>query len=992
MSSLRVAAAAAVTGLAGLIAFGAVWSERAEVADYLVGRGLAISGFNLAARVDQVEPYRMRLSGVRFGDRATPSVTLEQLDLELHPFEAFAGRVRLLATQDVLVRLVLDEDGVRLFGLPHVDASPREPGRGVHIPRLSVPLVRVIVTTPAGDVQARLSVKGDPSAGWSATSQFEPAELQSDDGELALVSGDATASLIGGRLQGRVDVETGAATLLGYAAEAFSFTAVFAGDVGDMTRLSGVKGDGSVDVALTAGGMDPARADAFAAVVAPAPLLDGPLEEFAGPHLVDLRAALADAMQNLDAQVGFDLSFTDQSAAVTLRSPIQLASASGAVFDVAPAAGDGMGRAALTFGDRVLTFSGFTADIAGGGLPSARVALETLTLSGAPDAPGVAAAASAGLDAWEAGGLTVGAELTRLSAVAEDGVWRADLTGAAQINGPRFGVELDTAVLGFDIAASGGPGYVRVAPRTEAAQTLTVRRADVGGAAIRDISTGIAPLSTPGDLAVVDDEGFRSVLALSGVRADLGLGDAAWSLRLPAAEVRVETGEDGGTRFGARAQAPRAELKAAGAEQIVQASLLEATATLADATEANVRFEGLALSGAGAPVSVERAAGELDLVIDGAAVRSGRFALVGAELRDTNPLAAYAPMLISGSGPIENGVLDAGLSATLLDGRAVATGAARYDIAAGRATLTFRSTAFSFAPNGMQPANLSPALRRHIVSAKGAFNANGRMTWDAGVLSAEATLNLTDLAFDTNSGHVAGLTTQFKIADLLALRTAEAQLVRIGSFDPGLPLEDGEVFVSLLGGGAVGIDGATFPFAGGMLSMEPFVIAPDEERVAATMNVEGIDLAALAGLVRPPNLNVTGRVSGKFPIEARDRSVFIANGVLTSLNEGEISYTGEAGDGLAAGNESAKLAFDALKNFEYSKLQLTLDGDVNKFMDLKIRTEGSNPDVYDGYPIVFNLTTSGNFKEIMRNAFSAIDLRSRLKQFNEAENEANEAE
>ena len=65
------------------------------------------------------------------------------------------------------------------------------------------------------------------------------------------------------------------------------------------------------------------------------------------------------------------------------------------------------------------------------------------------------------------------------------------------------------------------------------------------------------------------------------------------------------------------------------------------------------------------------------------------------------------------------------------------------------------------------------------------------------------------------------------------------------------------------------------------------------------------------------------------------------------------------------GGESVELALQALSNFQYSDLKLTVNraaaGDTVALMQVK----GKNPDFYGGHPVEFNLNISGKLDQIL---------------------------
>ncbi|MEQ9209659.1 MAG: YdbH domain-containing protein, partial [Pseudomonadales bacterium] len=66
-----------------------------------------------------------------------------------------------------------------------------------------------------------------------------------------------------------------------------------------------------------------------------------------------------------------------------------------------------------------------------------------------------------------------------------------------------------------------------------------------------------------------------------------------------------------------------------------------------------------------------------------------------------------------------------------------------------------------------------------------------------------------------------------------------------------------------------------------------------------------------------------------------------------------------------------------LEDFQYTGLTLSLEGNAQDRLTLKLNLEGANPGLYDGYPFAININTEASFAELLRSATlgaNAIDL------------------
>jgi translocation and assembly module TamB len=122
--------------------------------------------------------------------------------------------------------------------------------------------------------------------------------------------------------------------------------------------------------------------------------------------------------------------------------------------------------------------------------------------------------------------------------------------------------------------------------------------------------------------------------------------------------------------------------------------------------------------------------------------------------------------------------------------------------------------------------------------------------------------------------------------------------------------------------------------------------------------------------------------------------------VLSAQGEGGvISYTGQAG---ANATGVSRIAFDALREFNYDNLRLTLDGDLNGEIVSSIEFSGRNggrpidlgpivdvPGVGDvtvrGVPFDFNVRVTAPFRRLAQTAATIIDPGSLIDQARDPE-------
>lgn len=998
--ALAIAAAVLVALIALILA-------RAPIAEAAAKQVLKWRGVDADFALARLDFDHAVIEDLRVGPAIAPSIAAERIDLRYGLIGVTRGRLNALEADGLEVRATIDADGVRFAGLPSAGGGG---GGGGVPPTVRIEDARFYADTPAGELLADFSVTGDPDTGWIGAATAYGAQLARGGDEVVLDEGAARFSVIDGTAAFAADVSIERATGAGGAVDALAATWTLDGAFEDPERLKGFTGAGRLGLSAGRVSIAPetvamwfgAPSAAPETVVSEEDTQDGAeaAGEPAPTHLDGLRAFLAEALADVSVNAQFNvaaegarLTLTPDGVAATSADDARLAVAS-----AGEASGPLSGALVADLGARAATVRDLLIELSAPDGPNARVVVAAAGVR--PRDKTGEIALSAALAPWRVGDLELGGDIARLRLDRDDDDWRATAEAVVRANGVFGDFAAADAEAGLDLSVERADGRIVATPRDEAVQTLEATRLALGGVVLDAVAGVLNPLSELTPLVEITEDGAafngRVVDASFGVERDEG----RWVGLLPVVELAFESDATGVAATRAYAQAPRLEGRIEGGSVIAQASVVEASLARAETGEARVRFEGLSVSGTALPARFDRAAGELSAVVgaDGV-VEDGAAVLTGAEFHDVADRQRLRDVVMSGEGGVEDGAARGVLSAIDATGRELVHVDLSYIFDEQRGEIVAATPDFAFSPRGLQPSDVAPILRGYIVDASGAARARARLFWDADAFSGQAELTLDNLAFDTRLGRVEGLSTQFRVADALRFATDAPQIVRVDLLNPGIPLENGEAQIELLGGSRVRVAGARFPFAEGELSIVPVELDLADPAQRFLLHAEAIDLAAVNDLFRPPNLTVSGVLSGDIPIEARDGSAFIVDGVLRSGETGSISYTGRAAEGVATQNESTKLAFDALERFDYDVLTVTLNGDVAGRLDVGVRLEGRNPNLYDGAPINFNLNTSAMFASLLASqAFRAIDLeaarREALRQAEEGGDEPveNEAE
>ncbi len=130
----------------------------------------------------------------------------------------------------------------------------------------------------------------------------------------------------------------------------------------------------------------------------------------------------------------------------------------------------------------------------------------------------------------------------------------------------------------------------------------------------------------------------------------------------------------------------------------------------------------------------------------------------------------------------------------------------------------------------------------------------------------------------------------------------------------------------------------------------------------AVIEMAQINLGHLLAFADIDGLEGTGKLDISLPVGSNQKGIYIKDGTFKSSRPGRLAYTKE---GVAGSN----IGLQALENFEYQDLSGTINYQSNGAYQIGVRLEGSNPDLYDGHPIVFNLNINGSLPALFESLF-----------------------
>jgi hypothetical protein len=109
----------------------------------------------------------------------------------------------------------------------------------------------------------------------------------------------------------------------------------------------------------------------------------------------------------------------------------------------------------------------------------------------------------------------------------------------------------------------------------------------------------------------------------------------------------------------------------------------------------------------------------------------------------------------------------------------------------------------------------------------------------------------------------------------------------------------------------------------------------------------------------------SGRLSGAIPVAVRSGEVAIPRGELAAKGGVLQVRSQQVASLLSGGGESVKLLLDALRDFHYDELTVTVEKAFEGEAVVRLQLAGENPAVMNGQPFRINLNLAGNLDRLV---------------------------
>jgi hypothetical protein len=673
-----------------------------------------------------------------------------------------------------------------------------------------------------------------------------------------------------------------------------------------------------------------------------------------GTPVAPLATAAAQAIQKAGRGFAADADLRvqiDGGRGKAVLSRLALAAASGA--RVALGGGSGVAFGWPNEGVRLDTVLAMR----GGGLPEARISL-------AQAKPGAAIRGVATISPYSAGGASLALTPVTFSATPGGATsirTRVTLGGPIGAGGPGNRVD----GLSMPVAALWN-GRGRLVVNTGCAP-LAVQRLAISGLVLDPSRLTLCPVD--GALAQVNGTRVSGGATIAAAKLGGRLGTTPITLATAGATVRLA---DRGFRI------EGVQTRIGAPERVTRLDFGTVTGRMTGQGVAGT-FTGGSGQIANVPLLLGDAAGDWTLV-------GGALNLTGAMgVADAAPSPRFKPLAArTVTLALVNGNITA--AGTLFEpttNTKVADVTLSHALGAGAGKADLNVPGIAFAKEKLQPDALTPLTFGVIADVNGSVSGQGHIAWNASGVTSTGVFRTAGTDLAAAFGPVTGIATEIRFTDLLNLQSVPGQVATIRTLNPGIPVTDGTIRYQTLPGARVQVEGGSWPFAGGSLTLDPTLLdfsAPKERRM--TFHVVNMAADQFLQQFDFKNLDATGIFDGVLPMIFDESGGRIEGGDLqVRKGGGTLAYVGDLSQkdlGIWA-----NIAFQALKSLRYQSLRVGMNGPLAGEMVTDVRFagisqgEGAKTNFIvrrlQKLPFVFNIRIKAPFRGLLDSAQSFYD-------------------
>jgi hypothetical protein len=286
------------------------------------------------------------------------------------------------------------------------------------------------------------------------------------------------------------------------------------------------------------------------------------------------------------------------------------------------------------------------------------------------------------------------------------------------------------------------------------------------------------------------------------------------------------------------------------------------------------------------------------------------------------------------------------------------------DVASGRGRADITATNLTFAPQKLQPLDLTPMVAGVVQrDTAGRVDFKGFVGWSPDGSSSGGVLTLNEMGFTGPAGLVEGLNGRIDFTSLAPLQSAPGQTLTIRNVTSVVPLKDVRAVVQFAGE-YLKLESARVTSDGGDFALAPMDVPFDTTKpLKGELSFDKVDFGkVVASSPFARDAEFTGFVSGKLPFELNGGKLSVRKGYLLGEGPGRVSIrrnavTAVAAEGGTVSNADKAavpvaptpdpapnivegLAYQAMEHLAYEELSAAVNTDDKGRLNFNFRIVG----------------------------------------------------
>lgn len=198
----------------------------------------------------------------------------------------------------------------------------------------------------------------------------------------------------------------------------------------------------------------------------------------------------------------------------------------------------------------------------------------------------------------------------------------------------------------------------------------------------------------------------------------------------------------------------------------------------------------------------------------------------------------------------------------------------------------------------------------------------------------------------------------------------------------GLPLKNGLINFDYKGtANTLRIKSMDWTLTGGSITSSPFDLNLDTMNTEFTLTAKKLNLADVFNLAPLDGLKAEGSVGGSIPVIIKNGVVRVDDANLAAIKDGVIKYDPlDVPAFLQTDNKQMQILREALKDYNFETLELSISGESGKEQKIVLKAMGSNPEFYEGRDVKLNLNLEGALDNLLKFNVGTYKIPDKIKQ------------